>query len=78
MKVTSASILICTYNRARLLRETLAALQAMTPAPDVDVEIIVVDNNSTDNTQLVIAGRHAIRRFPSSRSVKCGRARASR
>jgi glycosyltransferase involved in cell wall biosynthesis len=61
VKVTSASILICTYNRARLLRETLAALQAMTPPPDCDVEIIVVDNNSSDNTPLVVAEaiRHA-------------------
>jgi glycosyltransferase involved in cell wall biosynthesis len=55
MKVTSASVLICTFNRARLLRETLAALQAMTPADGFRVEIIVVDNNSTDNTPLVIA-----------------------
>jgi glycosyltransferase involved in cell wall biosynthesis len=54
MNVASASILICTYNRARLLRETLAALQAMTAPPDCQVEIIVVDNNSSDNTQLVI------------------------
>jgi glycosyltransferase involved in cell wall biosynthesis len=55
VKVTSASILICTYNRAQLLRETLASLQAMTLPPDCQVEIIVVDNNSSDNTQLVIA-----------------------
>ena len=55
MKVTSASILICTYNRARLLREALAALRSLTQASDFDVEIIVVDNNSTDNTPLVIA-----------------------
>ena len=55
MRVTSASILICTYNRARLLRETLNALRAMTPAEDCRVEIIIVDNNSTDNTPLVIA-----------------------
>jgi glycosyltransferase involved in cell wall biosynthesis len=55
VKVWAASILICTYNRARLLRETLASLQAMTPPPDCQVEIIVVDNNSSDNTQLVIA-----------------------
>jgi len=55
VKVATASVLICTYNRARLLRETLAALQAMTPPPDCQVEIIVVDNNSSDNTQLVIA-----------------------
>jgi cellulose synthase/poly-beta-1,6-N-acetylglucosamine synthase-like glycosyltransferase len=55
VKVRSASILICTYNRARLLRETLAALQAMTRPPDCEVEIVVVDNNSSDNTPLVIA-----------------------
>ena len=55
MRITSATILICTYNRARLLRETLSALRAMTPADHVRVEIIVVDNNSTDNTPLVIA-----------------------
>jgi glycosyltransferase involved in cell wall biosynthesis len=55
MKVASASILICTYNRARLLRETLASLQALTLPPDCEVEIVIVDNNSSDNTQLVIA-----------------------
>jgi glycosyltransferase involved in cell wall biosynthesis len=61
VKVESASILICTYNRARLLRETLAALQTMTRPPDCRIEIIVVDNNSCDNTRLVIAEaiRHA-------------------
>jgi glycosyltransferase involved in cell wall biosynthesis len=55
VNVRSASVLICTYNRARLLRETLAALQTMTPPGDCDVEIVVVDNNSTDNTRFVIA-----------------------
>jgi glycosyltransferase involved in cell wall biosynthesis len=55
MTVTSASILICTYNRAPLLREAIAALQVMTPPADCDVEIIIVDNNSTDNTPAVIA-----------------------
>jgi glucosyl-dolichyl phosphate glucuronosyltransferase len=55
MRVTSASILICTYNRARMLRETLAALQALTRPPACHVEIIVVDNNSSDSTSLVIA-----------------------
>jgi glycosyltransferase involved in cell wall biosynthesis len=55
MRVTSASILICTYNRARMLRETLAALQVMTRPPACQIEIIVVDNNSSDSTSLVIA-----------------------
>lgn len=54
MNVTSATILICTYNRARHLRETLAALVAMNPVANCEVEIIVVDNNSTDNTAAVV------------------------
>jgi glycosyltransferase involved in cell wall biosynthesis len=62
MNVDSVTILICTYNRAALLRETLAAMQAMTPPPDCRVEILIVDNNSTDDTAAAIA-EHATGRF---------------
>ena len=55
MTLTSATILICTYNRAPLLRESLKAMNALTPPDGCDVEIIVVDNNSTDTTPQVIA-----------------------
>lgn len=54
MKVSSVSILICTYNRAALLGETLASLQKLHRPPDCRVEVVVVDNNSTDETPLVI------------------------
>ena len=54
MKIDRASVLICTFNRARQLRETLSALQSMVPPADCAVEILVVDNNSTDNTTAVI------------------------
>lgn len=54
MIVRSISVLICTYNRARLLRETLGALQALMPPPGVTTDIVVVDNNSTDDTGAVI------------------------
>lgn len=64
MKVTSAAVVVCTYNRARLLRETLAALQAMTPPADYHAQIVVVDNNSTDNTRLVIAEAMRNSRIP--------------
>lgn len=64
MTVTSATVLVCTYNRAALLRDTLAALQAMPRPADCDVEIIVVDNNSKDNTPRVIANAQAERRIP--------------
>ena len=55
MTVTSATILICTYNRAALLRESLNAMACLVPPADCDVEIIVVDNNSRDSTPDVIA-----------------------
>ena len=55
MKVTSATILICTYNRARLLRETLASLRHLVPPAGCTLETIVVDNNSSDDTKQVVA-----------------------
>jgi glycosyltransferase involved in cell wall biosynthesis len=55
MNVASASILICTYNRAPLLREALNSIASMTTPHGCDVEIVVVDNNSSDATAQVIA-----------------------
>jgi glucosyl-dolichyl phosphate glucuronosyltransferase len=50
----SISAVICTFNRAGLLQQTLCALRSCTPPSDCDVEIIVVDNNSTDETPAVV------------------------
>jgi glycosyltransferase involved in cell wall biosynthesis len=47
----SASVLICTFNRADLLREMLESLQTIRTARAWDV--IVVDNNSTDHTRAI-------------------------
>jgi glucosyl-dolichyl phosphate glucuronosyltransferase len=64
MTVSSISVLICTYNRSGLLSETLAAVQEM-DAPDAcSVEIIVVDNNSTDDTTAVVTQSIERARFP--------------
>lgn len=49
-----ASIIVCTYNRAESLKETLQALGAQHSHPDVNWEVIVVDNNSSDTTREVI------------------------
>jgi len=62
MNVSSVSVLICTYNRASLLRDSLRVLGALTPPSDAEVQIIVVDNNSTDETPEVIA--QAVRTSP--------------
>ena len=52
----SVSLLICTRNRARALRHTLDSI-AETHCPPVSaIELIVVDNGSTDDTQSVVAG----------------------
>lgn len=47
------SIVVCTYNRAALLDGCLQSLISQTCAPDV-YEVIVVDNNSNDNTHEVV------------------------
>jgi glycosyltransferase involved in cell wall biosynthesis len=52
--VASVSVVICTYNRAGLLRQTLVGLRACAAPPDCAVEIVVVDNNSTDDTASVV------------------------
>ena len=64
MDVFSASVCICTFNRAERLGETLAALQAMDAPSSCDVEILVVDNNSSDDTRAIVedcAGRGPFR-----------------
>jgi glycosyltransferase involved in cell wall biosynthesis len=48
----SATVLICTYNRAALLREMLESLLAVHSARTWDV--VVVDNNSSDETRQVV------------------------
>lgn len=55
MKVTVA---ICTWNRAELLDKTLERMHALRIPDGVDWELIVVDNNSPDDTGAVI-DRHA-------------------
>lgn len=50
-----ASIIVCTYNRAESLRDTLRALQAQRVDAGRAWEVIVVDNNSKDDTRQVVA-----------------------
>ena len=48
------SIIICTRNRAGDLRQTLAALAAITYPTGRSIELLVVDNGSTDETRAVV------------------------
>ena len=51
------SIVVATYNRAPYLLRTLESLARQTLSPGL-FEILVVNNNSSDNTPEVVAGSH--------------------
>jgi glucosyl-dolichyl phosphate glucuronosyltransferase len=63
-RVKSLSVLICTYNRSHLLGQTLDTLQRATPPDDCAVEILVVDNNSSDETHDVVCRTAGAGPFP--------------
>src|SRR5438132_8818753 len=48
------TIAICTFNRARLLDDTLRSLDAVVKPHGLSVELLVVDNNSDDDTSSVV------------------------
>jgi len=48
------SLIICTYNNSRQLRETLASIAAQKVGSGATFEVVVVDNNCTDNTTVVV------------------------
>src|SRR5438067_7149458 len=52
------TVAICTWNRANLLDRTLARMRELSVPPGLAWELLVVNNNCTDDTDAVIA-RHA-------------------
>ena len=54
MKLTVA---ICTWNRADILDRTLAQMRQLVVPPDVEWELLVVNNNCTDHTDSILT-RH--------------------
>src|SRR5688572_21637380 len=57
-----ATILICTYNRGEYLTRTLDSLAMMPANSGFSWNVLVVDNNSSDNTRQVVLSRAD--RFP--------------
>lgn len=57
--LVDATILICTYNRAELLADTLDSLKTLRPGAGLTWDVLVVDNNSTDRTRDVVESRRA-------------------
>jgi len=56
------SVIICTYNRCDLLKESLVSILSIMP-DNGKYELIVIDNNSTDNT------KETVRNFTNVRYV---------
>jgi glycosyltransferase involved in cell wall biosynthesis len=56
------TVILCTLNGARSLGKTLNSVAASTLPEEVDWEVLVVDNNSTDQTREVV--EEFCRRFP--------------
>jgi len=52
-----ATVLICTYNRAQYLARTLDSLAAMPASPGFSWNVLVVDNNSSDETRRIVMSR---------------------
>ena len=54
MNVANITIVVCTYNRSAMLRDALRSLYDLRTAGEFSYEILVVDNNSPDDTPAVI------------------------
>lgn len=62
--MTTVSAIVCTYNRCESLRETLQALKEQVLQDGLALEVVVVDNNSTDHTRRVVEGARQAARWP--------------
>ena len=58
------SIIVCTYNRAAMLRDALASLSELATDGRFSYEIVVIDNASTDETPQAIASAALSSRAP--------------
>lgn len=61
----SISLLVCTRNRANALPRLLASIdRAAAMRPGLPIEVVIVDNGSSDATPSLLAGWCAARSFP--------------
>ena len=51
---TNVSVVVCTYNRSRQLETALVHIENAAARASLAVEIVVVDNNSHDDTKVVV------------------------
>lgn len=65
-KAILISVIVCTYNRSSLLKNCLLSLEKQTADKNI-YEVIVVDNNSNDNTQKIV--KDFIKNYPNIKIV---------
>lgn len=64
MTTPDISIVVCTHNRAAMLRDALTSLAPLQTAGRFSYEVVVVDNASTDHTPNVVTELQAILDMP--------------
>src|SRR5215212_6049306 len=78
----SISIAVCTWNRARMVEKTLESFTRLVVPEGVNWEVVVVNNNSPDDTETVLerfAARLPLRHFLETRQgIAHARNRAAR
>src|SRR5262245_24832825 len=52
--MTQITVAVCTWNRAKLLEQSLASMRRLRVPSGHDWELLVVDNNCTDDTDAVL------------------------
>jgi glycosyltransferase involved in cell wall biosynthesis len=61
---TDVSVVVCTYNRSQQIERALLHIGAAAMHANLSVEIVVVDNNSRDDTKAVVASVARISAIP--------------
>ncbi len=81
LKGPMLSVIICTYNRSESLKRTLKSIYDMSVPKDLMWEILIVDNNSSDDTQDVVkafameSGLNVKYFFENEQGLSCARNR---
>ncbi len=52
----NVTIILCTYNRCEILKKALESISELKLPTSVEWEVLIVDNNSTDQTRNVVQG----------------------
>jgi GT2 family glycosyltransferase len=73
----TATIIICTRNRCSVLKDTLESLDRVRVPANVTIEVVVVDNGSSDDTRAYLSAvRMSSFRFRSFEQPICGKSLA--